>query len=214
MKSSKKTLITAIIAGSLSVSAIAVAEPVIQDISAKFNPEIKYTLNGKEIMEGKGALVYEDRVYIPVRDVSESLGINVDYKDNTVILEQAEPSIFVEKSSSIKYNGKDYVLKAAFPEEIADYVTLEAEENMCLVKFDKDGKTATIGSFTFYTEEEYDAMDPTQMPVTTEALRQDGIVIGFTGVQDSVFEAGTEEAKLVEDYHSKTADILKTVKLA
>lgn len=214
MKSSKKTLITAIIAGSLSVSAIAVAEPVIQDISAKFNPEIKYTLNGKEIMEGKGALVYEDRVYIPVRDVSESLGINVDYKDNTVILEQAEPSIFVEKSASIKYNGKDYVLKASFPEEIADYVTLEAAENMCLVKFDKDGKTANIGSFTFYTEEEYDAMDPTQMPVPTEALRQDGIVIGFTGVQDSVFEAGTEEAKLVEDYHSKTADILKTVKLA
>lgn len=216
MKSSKKSIITAIVAGSLSVSAIAIAEPVIKDISAKFNPGIKYTLNGKEIMEGKGALVYEDRVYIPVRDVSESLGIDVDYKDNTVILEQNKSAIFIEKTASMKFNGKDYEIKVAFPEEIADYVTLEPaeEDNMCLVRFDKDEKTANIGSFTFFSEDEYDAMDPTQMPVPTEALRQDGIVIGFTGVQDSVFEIGTEEADLVENYHSQTANILKTLKLA
>lgn len=216
MRTSKKAIVIALLGGSLSVSAM--ADTVIKDISAKFNPGIKYTLNGNEIMEGEGALVYEDRVYIPVRKVSESLGINVDYKDNTVILEQSEPSVFIEKTASVKFNGKDYTFKAAFPEEIAGYVALEASstENsvLCLVKFEKDGKTANIGSFEFFSESAYDAMNPSEMPVPTEVLRQDGIVIGFTGVQDSVFEPGTEEADLIENYHSKTADILKTVKLA
>lgn len=217
MKTSKKTVITAIAIVSLAFSAVAFAEPVIQDIAAKFNPGIKYTLNGEEILKDKGALVYEDRVYIPIRDVSEALGISVDYKDETVILSQDEPSIFIEKSAALKFNGKEYTIKAAFPKEVADYISLDTvsagQDGLCLVKFDKDGKTANIGSFTLFSESEYDAMDPTQTPVPKEAFRKDGIVIGFTGIQDTVFEPGTAEADLVILYHSQIADMLKTVEL-
>ena len=49
------------------------------------------------------------------------------------------------------------------------------------------------------------------MPVPTEVLRKDGIVIAFTGIQDSVFEPGTEEAEIVESYHSALSDVLDTL---
>lgn len=68
--------------------------------------------------------------------------------------------------------------------------------------------------FSFFSEEEYDAMDPSQMPVPTEVFRKDGIVIAFNGVQDSVFEIGTEEAKIVENYPSAVSEVLKTVEFS
>lgn len=217
MKLSKKAFITAMAVGSLSFSAVAAAGTVIQDVAAKFNPGIKYTLDGQEILKDKGALVYEDRVYIPVRDTAEALGISVDYKDETVILKQAEPSIFIEKSSTVSFKGKTYTIKTAFPEDLSEYISLDGQssgqDGLCLIKFEKGDKTANIGSFTLYEESEYDAMDPTQMPVPAEVYRKDGIVVGFTGIQDSVFDPGTEEAGLVEAYYSQKQNILKTFEL-
>ena len=67
--------------------------------------------------------------------------------------------------------------------------------------------------FEFFTEEEYDKMDPTQMPVPTEILRQDNIVIGFSGLHDMPFEPGTKEAELIEVYTENLKYIIDSVKL-
>ncbi len=198
----------------IAAATCVMASPVLQDISAKFNPEIKYTLNGEEILKGQGALVYEDRVYVPVRSLSEVVGMEVDYKDGTVILNDAKEEIKTEvKSTDIKFNNKDYTLTAAFPEEVSKYVTLEAEKDkdLCLIRFEKDGKIANIGSFQFFTEKDYDAMDPKEMPVPTEVLRSDGVVVAFQGLQDMPFEVPSKEADLVSIYHENVGDMLKSV---
>ena len=40
-----------------------------------------------------------------------------------------------------------------------------------------------------------------------------GFVLAYGGMQDSVFEPGTEEADLVLQYHNAVADVLKTIKV-
>ena len=75
----------------------------------------------------------------------------------------------------------------------------------------KGDKIANIGSFSFFDYEIYDSMNSQEMSVPTEVLRKYGIVIGFMGIHDMVFEKGTEEANLVAKYHSDITNILKTV---
>ncbi len=211
MKKATKLITTVTVIGLMATGAV--AADLIEDVAAKYNHGVKYTLNGEEVMAGKGALVYQDRVYVPIREISETLGVDIDYKDSTVIMTQDKELNYVKKTTDISFNDKNYTFSVSFPEYISNYVTLETskDNNMCLIKFEKDGKTANIGSFTLFDEKTYDGMNKDEMPVPTEVLRKDGIVIGFMGVQDMVFEQGTEEANLVAKYHSDNANILKTV---
>ena len=141
--------------------------------------------------------------------------------DESVKIESIVPSGFVELECEIPFNTDfstdTYDFSVSLPEEAAEYCTLEYYDDsypICLIKFTKGENVGNIGMFSFFSEEEYDAMDPSQMPVPTEVFRKDGIVIAFNGVQDSVFEIGTEEAKIVENYHSAVSEVLKTVEFS
>ena len=206
MKKIVKFALVTVFTFSLGVCAAA-ASPAIQDISAKFNPNIKYTLDGEEILEGQGAIVYQDRVYLPVRKISEAIGMDVDYENETVILKSAVET--ETKQQEVTFDGKKFDISFEIPKEVSPYVTTEYLEKdaMCILKFEKDGKSANIGFFSFFDEAEYDKMDPTQMPVPTEVLRVDGVVAAFQGLQDMPFEAPSEEADLITLYHDNL-DIL------
>lgn len=112
------------------------------------------------------------------------------------------------------FSSDTYLFSVSLPDETASYCQLEYYDDrcpICLIKFTKGSNTANIGMFSFFGEDEYDAMDPAQMPVPIEVMRVDGIVIAFTGIQDSVFEIGTEEAEIVKNYDSVISEVLKSV---
>ena len=72
-----------------STFAFAIATPIIQEIKAQYNAGIEYELNGEKVMNGLGGLVYEDKVYVPLRSVAETLGVEVNYADGKVSMVQA-----------------------------------------------------------------------------------------------------------------------------
>lgn len=57
-----------------------------QAISAYLRDDVTYTLDAKPILNGEKAVVFEDKIYLPLRAVSEALGLDVDYKNGQVIL--------------------------------------------------------------------------------------------------------------------------------
>lgn len=81
----KTTIATLAITGVLGASVI--ATPVLEKVSAYYNKNIAYTLNGEPVLDGKGGLVYNDSVYVPIRAVSEALGVHVNYEDGVVMLD-------------------------------------------------------------------------------------------------------------------------------
>ena len=78
-----------------------------------------------------------------------------------------------------------------------------------MIYFEKDKNTAIIGTYSFFKADEYDAMDPTQMPVPTEVLRLDDVVIGFNGLQDMPFEESTGLVPVIEEYQMCIRDSYK-----
>lgn len=58
-------------------------------------------------------------------------------------------------------------------------------------------------------------MKQENLPLETELLRVEGksIVLAYSGLQDSVFEPGTEAARMVLRYQEALCDVLKTVTL-
>lgn len=83
------------------------------------------------------------------------------------------------------------------------------------IQFEKGDKVGNIGSIVLYTTSEYDDLKTQEVPLETEVLRdeENGSVLAYGGMQDSVFEPGTEEADLVLQYHNAVADVLKTIKV-
>ena len=204
----------------------AVGAPLLEDITAKFNPNIRYTLNG-EVLEGNGALVYNDRVYVPVRDFSEMLGLDVDYDESGIVIlnqnknednNNEEKTAFVEKSTDIKFNNTDYEFKVSVPAVVADYVTLKTDENennaYCMIYFEKDDNTAIIGTYTLFKAADYDAMDPAQTPVPTEVYRLNNVVVGFNGLYDMPFDESTGLVTVIEEYHQNINAMNETVVLS
>ena len=133
----------------------------------------------------------------------------------------AEPEGFTRLSCELPFetgfSSETYTLSVSLPQETAQYCALEYYDDgnpLCLIKFAKDDSVANIGMFSFFGEDEYDAMDPSQMPVPTEVMRSDGIVVAFTGMQDSVFDPATEEGALVEAYHSALSDVLGSIEFS
>jgi len=81
----------------LAFAAGTVAAPAVTDITAKLAADFKFTLNGND-WQAKDAdgsvmapIVYKDRTYLPVRAISEALGVKVDWDADTrtVILGEA-----------------------------------------------------------------------------------------------------------------------------
>lgn len=113
--------------------------------------------------------------------------------------------------------GEDrYALSFAVPENLAEYLSFgvfSKEDAAVTVQFEHNGQVGNIGTFVLYSTEEYDALKQENLPLETELLRmeEEGIVLAYGGLQDSVFEPGTVEAHMVLQYQEALGEILKTI---
>lgn len=129
MNKKNKVLLSCVLLSSISLTVL--AAPIIQEsVTAYFKSNLQYELNGEEVMKGKGGIVYNDKVYVPLRDTAELLGANVEYKNDTVVITKkvkhsvetpqvVAPTVFklvgvVKEINSNSFvltsNNKDYVV--------------------------------------------------------------------------------------------------------
>lgn len=111
-----------------------------------------------------------------------------------------------------------YAISFSVPDNLVEYLSFEAYseyDNAAIIQFKKGDKVGNIGSIVLYTISEYDDLKTQEVPLETEVLRdeENGFVLAYAGMQDSVFEPGTEEADLVLQYHNAVGDVLKTIKV-
>ncbi|MFB9326454.1 stalk domain-containing protein [Paenibacillus aurantiacus] len=111
----------------LSASAGVYAGSNLQQIKAFLDPSMKFLVNGKPFQpqNDKGAALapisYNGSTYLPVRAISNALGVNIEYNGatNTIILGEKLAGIPIADSygssgqrtkdpQSTSYNGKDY----------------------------------------------------------------------------------------------------------
>ena len=111
-----------------------------------------------------------------------------------------------------------YTVSFAVPDYLQDYVKFGVwtqEDNGISIMLSKDGVEGNIGHIVLYDAKEYDALRAQNLPLETEVLRDDteGVVLAYGGMQDAVFEQGTEQAELALQYHTAVGDILETMQL-
>ncbi len=80
-------IIGAILAGSVAFAATYVAEPA----------PFKVMVNGKEFVSEPGAMVINDRTYLPLRAIGDALGVPVEWNDE---LGQAEVGMITKNAAS------------------------------------------------------------------------------------------------------------------
>lgn len=118
----------------------------------------------------------------------------------------------------LQLGASRYEVSFRVPSDLAEYLSLTtfpedtAAANILFTKGDQDGN---IGRLVIYEAVEYDALKNENLPLETEMLRdeENGVVLAYNGPQDSVFEPGTEEANLVQQYQNAAQDILGSLKL-
>lgn len=134
---------------------------------------------------------------------------------NTDNVETQQKSI----SAIMNLNDKEYMLSIDIPEDLQKYITFETEEvsqtSMALVRFEKEDKSANIGTFTLYNQKDYEDIKTQGLPVGDVVVenKDEGFVLTYTGMQDSVFEKDTEEYNIVMEYANSLEDILASVKI-
>ena len=126
----------------------------------------------------------------------------------------AEPNM----DTVLQLGEQRYAISFSVPDNLVEYLSLEPYseyDNAATIQFKKGDKVGNIGSIVLYTTSEYDDLKTQEVPLETEVLRdeENGYVLAYGGMQDSVFEPGTEEADLVLQYHNAVADVLKTIKV-
>ena len=126
----------------------------------------------------------------------------------------AEPNM----DTVLQLGEQRYAISFSVPDDLVEYLSFEPYseyDNTATIQFKKGDKVGNIGSIVLYTTSEYDDLKTQEVPLETEVLRdeENGYVLAYGGMQDSVFEPGTEEADLVLQYHNAVADVLKTIKV-
>lgn len=126
----------------------------------------------------------------------------------------AEPNM----DTVLQLGEQRYAISFSVPDNLVEYLSFEPYseyDNAAIIQFKKGDKVGNIGSIVLYTTSEYDDLKTQEVPLETEVLRdeENGFVLAYGGMQDSVFEPGTEEADLVLQYHNAVADVLKTIKV-
>lgn len=126
----------------------------------------------------------------------------------------AEPNM----DTVLQLGEQRYAISFSVPDNLVEYLSFEPYseyDNTATIQFKKGDKVGNIGSIVLYTTSEYDDLKTQKVPLETEVLRdeENGFVLAYGGMQDSVFEPGTEEADLVLQYHNAVADVLKTIKV-
>lgn len=132
-KKLSNTIKTLLAIGVLStVGFSAIAAPIIQEVKANFKSNLTYTLNGESILEGKGGLVYEDQIYIPLRDLATALGTSVDYTNNHITLTQKDETTADNTASKATDLPEPEVCPIGYIEDT-------------IVALDKEAQTITLG---------------------------------------------------------------------
>lgn len=126
----------------------------------------------------------------------------------------AEPNM----DTVLQLGEQRYAISFSVPDNLAEYLSFGAYseyDNAATIQFKKGDKVGNIGSIVLYTISEYDDLKTQEVPLETEVLRdeENGFVLAYAGMQDSVFEPGTEEADLVLQYHNAVGDVLETIKV-
>lgn len=87
----------------------------LQEIKAFLNPSIKFKMNGQpvQLKNGSGAVIapisYKDTTYLPVRSVSDLLGVTVkfDAATNTISLGEQTAGVLIATGFDNMYHTKD-----------------------------------------------------------------------------------------------------------
>ncbi len=135
--------------------------------------------------------------------------------NTTTNIEKQQKSI----SAIMNLKDKEYMLSIDIPEDLQKYITFETEEvsqtSMALVRFEKEDKIANIGTFTLYDQKDYEDIKSQGLPIGDVVVenKDEGFVLTYTGIQDSVFEKDTEEYNIVMEYANSIDNILSSVKI-
>ena len=128
----KKAKIFSLLVLTLAISSVTAyaGTSMLKEIKA-YQKDVKFTLNGQEVMKDKNAIVYDDTVYVPIRAVSETLGVDVTYKNNTVMIsDKQQPTVTPQTTVTpeipvIQNNLIDEVLQLGKVVEVTnEYVTI------------------------------------------------------------------------------------------
>ncbi|MBM6828719.1 hypothetical protein H9X85_03615 [Anaerotignum lactatifermentans] len=158
------------------------------------------------------------------QDTTEAKLVQVFQKE----IENIKSSFQMEKVSTLpqepnletvlQLGERRYALSLAVPENLAEYMDFGAlcrDDAAVTVRMEHFGQEGNVGLFVIYDAAEYDKLKEESLPLETELFRleEEGIVLAFSGIQDSVFEPGTEEARMVLQYQEALEEILDTAKL-
>lgn len=149
-----KKLMTFLLAGLLiSIATVTYANPLPQ-VQAYINDGFRFIFNGeqKQIPQDSNVLLHQNRVYLPLRFIGESLGADIVYEESTKsIFINSQTTSNVDEIESIRKDYEDKI--SSLNSEIA---SLKSEiENLSQVKFEKlpqkistEEYTLTIEGFT------------------------------------------------------------------
>lgn len=117
-----------IVLGLVGIMGISVfAKPLYQEVMVLLNTDIKYTLDEQEVLKGKGALVFADKVYLPIRDAANVLDVDIDYKDKKVIL-TTKKEVVNPKKETIPYESEEIVYPVYGKENVRESFKGKIEE--------------------------------------------------------------------------------------
>lgn len=120
MKKSMKYLVLGIVIGAISASIPALAEVIWERIDVVRN-QIKVVVHGEEIKVDN--FLYNDTTYIPLRAVSEAMGLSVEYDNGVAIIDENHEVVFEGEKSY--HHGYEITT-----EESNDYIkVISADKN-------------------------------------------------------------------------------------
>lgn len=127
-----------------------------ETVSAFLRDDVTYTLNEQPILEGEKAVVYEDKIYLPLRAVSEAIGLDVDYKNGQVIL--TTPTSADAKEAK-QVEGSDAIVEenpilAACDIKEATIVEVDAKENKIVISTDANDLNNPNNQIIVYVTED------------------------------------------------------------
>jgi len=122
------------------------ASPIITNIKAQLDPTMKYQINGESVMESEAGIVYNDRIYIPLRAVTEALGLKVDYEKGKVSMTDLDKHllyqpIYLNFLEIVDINPKDNqvtVSKNKNKDDIMNHLVLNFSEDTIVKIFGKE----------------------------------------------------------------------------
>jgi len=190
------------------------AEDILQRVEAYLRPDFKVVLDGKQVQLEGPPLVYQDKSYLPLKELGNLLGANVLWKNDTKTIyinsrinsEQKEPDqngVYEEiklrnpYAQTVNYLGADYPLLSTYGDVNSSemYYRLSDIRRMGI---NTDGLTLAKEVFTnvLYVSESEVKKRWGQGPRPSGTASRDSVMI--TG------ELNTDKTKVLQDYVKNT----------